>query len=173
MVLPPGKDLPMPRPKLQSLTIATARCLLTLCVFGLFIGPEVAAQRASQRAMEFAKSRNSGKISTGQAGEVPFGIRGRVRGLYPGARKPLTVRLRNPHRFPIEVRSLGVKVRRSDHAGCGHRWVRPKRAVTISVLVPPRSKAFVSYPVRMRKAAPEVCNGATWRLRFIGKGARP
>jgi len=165
----------MPRPKLQSLTIATVRCLLTMCVFGLLIGPEVAAQRGSQRVtMEHAMlSRHAGRISVGQAGEVPFGIKGRVRGLHPGARKPLTVRLRNPHRFPIEVRSLRVKVRRSDHAGCGRRWVRPKRAASVSVLVPPKSKAFVSYPVRMREAAPEACCGATWRLRFTCRGARP
>jgi len=165
----------MARPKLQSLTIATIRCILTLCVFGLFIGPEVLAQRASQAvAMKHeGQSRSSGRISVGQAGEVPFGIKGRVRGLYPGARRQLTVRFRNPHNFPIEVLSVRVKVSHSDHQGCGRRWVRPRRAVTISVLVPAKSKASASYPVRMRRAAPEACDGATWKLQFSGKGARP
>lgn len=162
----------MARPKLQSLTIATIRCLITLCVFGLLLGPEVLAH-AEHVAMERARQSRHTRISVGQAGEIPFGIKGRVRGLYPGARKPLTVRLRNPHSFPIEVLSVRVKVSRSDHQGCGRRWIRPRRAVTVSLLVPPKSKAFASYPVRMRKAAPEACKGATWKLHFSGKGARP
>jgi hypothetical protein len=32
------------RPKLQSSMMATARCLLALCVFGLLLGSEVAAR---------------------------------------------------------------------------------------------------------------------------------
>lgn len=164
----------MARSKLQSLTIATIRCLLMLCVFGLFIGPEVLAQRASQVvAMKHDGQNRRTRISVGQAGEVPFGISGRVSGLYPGARTQLTVRLRNPHNFPLKVLSVRVKVSHSDHEGCGPRWIQPQRAVTVSVLVPPKTKASASYPVRMRKAAPEACNGATWKLHFSGNGARP
>jgi hypothetical protein len=175
MVLPPGKDDPMPRPKPQSLTIATVRCLLALCVFGLFIGPEVLAQRASQRmSMDRAKhSQVTGSISGRNGVKVSFGIKGRVRGLYPGARKRLRARLNNPNNFAIRVRSLRVEVLSSNHAGCVRRAIRPKRSITLSVRVPPKGRFLVFYPVRMRRTAPEACSGATWRLRFTGRGARP
>lgn len=165
----------MERPKLQSLAMATIRCLVVLCLFGLLMGPEVLAQRESRRSSsgKLKAHAGAGKISIGQAGNIPFSIRGRVRSLYPGARGTLTLRVRNPHRFAIEVRSVRVRVRQSDHGGCGRRWVRPRRAVKTSVRVPPKSKAMVSYPVRMLKASPPACSGATWGLRFSGKGARP
>ena len=165
----------MARPKLQSLTIATIRCLLALCVFGLFIGPQVLAQRASERvAMEVAQQNGHARTITLRKGtKSSFGIKGRVRGLYPGARKPLRVRLINHHRFPIKVRSVRIRVLKGNHVGCGRRWIRPKRVINISVKVPGKSRAFASYPVRMRKAAPQACSGAKWKLRFSGTGKRP
>jgi len=45
-----------------------------------------------------------------KAGRIPFTISGGVDGLYPGAVRPLTLHVDNPHRFRIKVRSLKVRV---------------------------------------------------------------
>jgi len=84
-----------------------------------------------------------------KAGRIPYTISGGVDGLYPGAVRPLTLHVDNPHRFRIKVRSLKVRVGSSDHPGCGPEWIRPKRKVKVSILAPARSRASVGYPVRM------------------------
>lgn len=164
----------MTPPKTQSMTIAALRCIVTLCVFSLLLGPLIMAQRESKRLSDLEASRAQRKqSSTGKAGRIPFTISGGVDGLYPGAVRPLTLHVDNPHRFRIKVRSLKVRVGSSDNQGCGPEWIRPKRKVKVSVLVPPRSRASVGYPVRMLEGAPLECQGSRWTLRFMGKGSRP
>jgi len=156
----------MSRPKLQSVTMTSFRCLLALCVFGLLFGSEVAAMRGSKR-----DSKTQSRIQATAANDQrSFEIAGEIDGLYPGANVPLNVRVTNPHRNPLRVRSVDVEVRDSDRAGCGREWVRPGRDATISTLVPPRSTASVSFPVSMLDDAPEICQGATWVLAFSGTG---
>ncbi len=164
----------MTLPKTHNLTIATLRSIITLCIFCLLFGPLVMAQRESKRLSDLETSRAQRKqSSTGKAGRIPFTISGRVGGLYPGAVRPLTLHVDNPHSFRIKVRSLKVRVGSSDHPGCGPEWIRPKRKVKVSVLVPARSRASVGYPVRMLEGAPTGCNGSSWTLRFSGIGSRP
>lgn len=153
------------RPKLQSLTMATVRCLLGLCVFGLLFGSEVAAMRATKRG-----SQSPATMQTAAKGPQSFAIEGEIDGLYPGARVPLNVRVTNPHDNPLRVRSVDVEVQDSDLGACGREWVKPGRNVTISTLVPPKSTSFLSYPVWMVDSAPAVCQGATWALNFTGTG---
>ena len=155
----------MSRPKLQSLTMATLRCLLGLCVFGLLFGSEVAAMRATKQS-----SQSPTTTLTAAKGRQSFAIEGEIEGLFPGARVPLNVRVTNPHDNPLRVRSVGVEVQDSDLGGCGREWVKSERNVTISTLVPPRSTAFLSYPVGMVDGAPAICQGATWALNFTGIG---
>jgi hypothetical protein len=143
----------MSRPKLQSVTMASIRCLLALCVFGLLFGSQTAAS-----------------MQTAAKSPRPFAIEGEIDGLYPGARVPLNIRVTNPHDNPLRVQSVGVEVQDSDTNGCGREWVRPGRNVTISTLVPPRSTSSLSYPVSMVDSAPAVCQGATWALNFTGTG---
>ena len=155
----------MSRPKLQSLTMATVRCLLGLCVFGLLFGSEVAAMQATKRS-----SQSPATMQTAAKGLQSFAIEGEIEGLYPGARVPLNIRVTNPHDNPLRVRSVDVEVQDSDLSGCGRQWVKPGRNVTISTLVPPKSTSFLSYPVWMVDGAPAVCQGATWALNFTGTG---
>lgn len=143
----------MSRPKLQSSMMATTRCLLALCVFGLLLASQAAAT-----------------MPTAAKGLQPFAIEGEITNLYPGARVPLNVRVTNPHDLPLRVRSIGVEVQDSDLTGCGREWVRPGRQVNISTLVPPKSTSFLSYPVWMLDDAPVDCRGATWPLSFTGAG---
>jgi hypothetical protein len=101
----------------------------------------------------------------------PFVIAGEIDDLYPGARVPLNVRVTNPNDHRLRVRSVEVEVENSDRSGCGREWVRPGRNVSVSALVPPKSSAFLSYPVWMLDDAPASCQGATWTLNFRGTGS--
>jgi hypothetical protein len=156
----------MSRPKLQSLMVATIRCLLGLCVFGLLFGSEVAAMRATKRSSQSQAT----KQTAARQGLRPFAIEGEIEGLYPGAQVPLNIRVTNPHHDFLRVRSIDVEVQDSDLSGCRREWIRPGRNVTISTLVPPKSTSFLSYPVGMVDGAPAVCQGATWALNFSGTG---
>jgi hypothetical protein len=156
----------MLRPKLQSTMMATVRCLLALCVFGLLLGSNAMAMRASQEASRSNDSMLAGAASEGK----PFSITGDVGDLYPGARAPLNVHVTNPSNSPLTVRSIAVGVEDSDIAGCGQEWIRPGDDVRISALVPAKSTAHLSVPVRMLRNAPVVCQGATWPLNFTGAG---
>ena len=160
----------MSRPKLQSLMMATTRCLLALCVFGLLFGSEVAAMRATKQDSQTAGDmQTAGATSKGK----PFTITGDVGNLYPGMRAPLNVRITNPNNSPLTVRSIAVGVEDSNVAGCGREWVSPGDDVKISALVPPKSTAHLSFPVRMLSGAPVACQGATWTLNFTGAGTVP
>jgi hypothetical protein len=160
----------MARPMLQSTMMATARCLLALCVFGLLLGSNAAAMRATQKASRS----NSEPLATRAASKgKPFSITGNVDDLYPGARALLNVEVSNPNSSPLTVRSIDVAVEDSDVIGCGSEWITPGRDVRISALVPAKSTAHLSYPVRMLKSAPAACQGATWTLAFTGGGTVP
>jgi hypothetical protein len=160
----------MARPKLQSAMMATTRCLLALCVFGLLLGSNAAAMQATQDASRSNDSiRATGATSKGK----PFRITGDVDDLYPGARALLNVQVTNPNNSPLTVRSIDVAVEDSDVVGCGSEWISPGRDVRISALVPAKSTAHLSFPVRMLDNAPAECQGATWTLAFTGGGTVP
>ena len=159
----------MARPKLQSSMMATARCLLALCVFGLLFASNASAMQATQKT-----SRSNSMLATAAASRgKPFTITGDVGDLYPGARVPLNVQVTNPNDTPLTVRSIAVSVEDSNVIGCGREWIRPGRDVRISALVPAKSAAHLSFPVRMLGNAPVACQGAAWTLNFTGGGTVP
>jgi hypothetical protein len=126
-------------------------------------------------AMQMMATRDNvlrGELKPTATSKPQFKVRGSVGGLYPGKRKPLTLKVRNPQRYPIRVKTLTVRVGRSNKSGCKPRWIRPKRRVRVSLLVPARARAFVSYPLKMLKRAPNACQGARWKLKFKGEAVR-
>jgi len=160
----------MARPKLQSTMMATTRCLLALCVFGLLLGSNAAAMRATQKA----SPSNDSMMATGATSKgKPFSITGDVDDLYPGARALLNVQVTNPNNSPLRVSSIDVAVDDSDIVDCGSEWISPGRDVRISALVPAKATAHLSFPVRMLGNAPVACQGATWSLKFTGGGTVP
>lgn len=150
----------------------TAAVVVRAALSAFLVAGLTVPQASTFLARRAEAQRGPGSVTGGVTLETTFAVRGRVRKLYPGARKSMTVRVRNPHGYGIVVRSLGVRVRKSDHAGCGRRWVRPKRVVRLSMLVPAHGRARASFPIRMRAAAPDACQGARWRLRFTGTAVR-
>lgn len=133
------------------------------------------AALASPEAFSFAGSERDSRLEnlSGRVGSsASFRISGRLRGLYPGKRKIMTIKVKNPNRFPIVVKEMRVAVKRSTKPGCGPEWIKARKRFLISLLVPARARAFASLPVKLRAKAPGACKGARWRLRFRGGAVR-
>lgn len=129
---------------------------------------------ASPEAHRFAQAeRDRLENLSGRVGSsASFRIAGKLKGLYPGKRKIMTIKVKNPNRFPIVVKEMRVVVKRSNKPGCGPKWLKARKRFRISLLVPARARAFASLPVKMKRTAPGACQGARWRLRFRGGAVR-
>jgi hypothetical protein len=103
----------------------------------------------------------SGKARPGAVG---FRVTGSVGGMYPGARRFLNLKIRNPYKRPMRLVAVTARVRGPRRA-CT-RWnldVRPFRGR----LVIPRGRARIArLLVRMPRTAAQECNGARFPLVF-------
>ncbi|MGH7315796.1 MAG: hypothetical protein ACREJS_05995 [Candidatus Rokuibacteriota bacterium] len=144
----------------------TTSCVLALGAFAALATLDVTAHNAGAGHAVLAGTRSATR-------DAPrFSVRGKVGGLYPGARKNMKIRIANPNPYPLRLRWLRVRVRNSNVRGCARRWVRPRRELKLSFFVPPRSRARASLPVTLSRRAPSICQGATWPLRFRAEGVR-
>jgi len=97
-----------------------------------------------------------------------FALRGGVQGLYPGAHARMTVVVRNRTNEPLELHRVSTRV--ADAApGCpaGSLVVRRFRGDRI---VPARGSVRVRVRVRLRRSAPDACQGVRFPLAFVAKG---
>ena len=106
----------------------------------------------------------------GKAARSGFTIRGHVGGLYPGARKRLTIVVRNRTARPLQVRSIRTRVRAARRS-CRARNVRvsPYRG---RLLLRPHQWRRVSVRIRMLRSAPQTCQRAVFPLEFHGTATR-
>lgn len=97
-----------------------------------------------------------------------------VKGLYPGATRPLTVKVTNSYPFAIKVAPLTTRVRSTNRPGC-------TGAATNLVVVPAGSRglpigAHRSKTVLLRVSMPSTvanaCQGATFSLSFSARATR-
>ena len=147
-------------------TAVAAACLVAV----------VAVSATSFALVRHARS-TVGRRETATTGSYPalsskaFRISGHVRGLYPGRRVRMRVRVRNLTRSPILVTRVGARVRSVPHR-CSRRnlVIRVYRG---RLRVRPLAHRFVRLRVRMRMAAPNGCQGVRLPLRFWGRAVRP
>ena len=152
----------------STIRAAITRWLIAVAVLALAVSPGISQMSSSRdKVLEGLSGTRVAAKSIPQ-----FKIKGKVKGLYPGARKKLTLSVTNTQRYRIKITSLRVKVRNSNKPGCEAKWIRPKKTMRVALLVPRRAKIRVSYPVRMSKKAPNACQGARWILRFSGKAVK-
>jgi hypothetical protein len=105
-----------------------------------------------------------------------FYMRAKARGLFPGARRPLRLRIRNPNRFAIKVTKVRVRIRRD----LRHPRCYPKRYLLTTrfrkpVRVPAKDvrRTRTRLKIKMRVRAPDACQRAVFPLRLKGKAVRP
>ena len=97
-------------------------------------------------------------------------IRGHVAGLYPGARKPLSLVVHNRGSNVVHVRSITTRVRDA-RRGCKGTNVRVGR-YTGRLRIGPHAWRRVSVEIRMLRSAPDACKRAVFRLKFHGAATR-
>jgi hypothetical protein len=105
----------------------------------------------------------------GPAAQSGFRITGSADGLLPGTPGRLVMSVRNPYRWPIRVTSIRVSAH--DAGAC--------RAANLStarlrgpVLVPARGMRRVVLAISLAADAPDVCQGARFRLSFSGRAVK-
>ena len=110
-----------------------------------------------------------------RASKGGFHMRARARGLFPGARRPLRLRIHNPNRFEIKVTKVRVQIRRDlRHPGCyPRRYLRATRLLK-PVRVPAKGirRTRTRLRIKMMVSAPDACQRAVFPLRLRGKAVR-
>jgi hypothetical protein len=107
------------------------------------------------------------------SGARPFSLRATARGLFPGKKRPLRVKISNHSRFAIKVTRIRVRVKPDrTHASCPpDKYVRKTR-LTKSIRVRPRSSRRVRLAIKLLYSAPHACQGAAFPLRLQGTAVK-
>ena len=96
--------------------------------------------------------------------DVQFRVSGSISGLFPGARRFMNVKIRNPYRRAMRVVSVSADVRRARRLCTRSNVdVRPFRG---RLSIPPRRTRVVRLLVEMQPTVAEECKGARFPLRF-------
>jgi hypothetical protein len=114
--------------------------------------------------------------ATERGGTSAFHMRARAGGLYPGARRPLRLRIRNPNRFAIKVTEVRVRIRPDlRRPRCYPRRYLRATVLRKPVRVPARSirRTRTRLAIKMRRRAPDACQRAVFPLSLKGKAGRP
>ena len=102
-------------------------------------------------------------------------LSGYVQGLYPGARKAMTVRIFNRRGFRVRVTSIGA-VERRGRRGCPGRHLRvgrfPASRWDRALYVPSRRSRRAWLNVRLSPRAPDACQRTTFRMRLRARTVR-
>jgi hypothetical protein len=102
---------------------------------------------------------------------IPLTVRGHVRGLYPGAWTGMRVTVVNHNDRPIDFDRVLARVARA-RPGCGRRYL-VVRGSHRERLVPPHGRIRLRLKVRLRRTAPDACQGARFPITFTtGDAAR-
>ena len=98
-----------------------------------------------------------------------FTISGDVTGLYPGGHRPLKLLVKNDASSAIYVTDIWVESVKVNKKGCPS-WSVWSPGYDGYLRVAKRGTATVSVPVYMRRSTPSACQGATYTIRYTGRG---
>jgi hypothetical protein len=100
----------------------------------------------------------------------PSVVNGHVSGLYPGLRKQMRIVVRNPQTFTVHVTQVTARVSNASST-CRSRNVRIAR-FTGSRTIPAHGRITIYLASRMRRKAPNACQGARFPVTFTATMAR-
>ena len=105
--------------------------------------------------------------SSGPVGAATeFAMAGEVGGLYPGIETTMPVTVTNPESFPIELISVATQADDSGPACPGSLLSFGDLGPAVSIAA--GATATLPITVRLDRATPDACQGATWLLVFSG-----
>jgi hypothetical protein len=145
-----------------------------------FLAPLIALVAASAALASVTHTAHTGSdgrdVELVASGKKGFGIKGvPVRGLFPGATRPLRVKITNTYTFSIRVATPTAKVAAATtKAGCTGAAanlgvISPG---TRRLVVPAHGSKTVVLRVTMPRTVANACQGATFRLSFRVRAAR-
>jgi hypothetical protein len=125
----------------------------------------LATVAGAAHALAGAKATSPGTAAAAAVdGQSGLRVHARVRGLlYPGVRRPLVLRVSNPAGRRAVVLRARVRVRRASR-GCPRGSLRLQR-FRGKLHVRPRGRRTLRLRARMKRTAPDACQGAGYRLR--------
>ena len=97
-----------------------------------------------------------------------------VTGLYPGASKRLTLRIKNTYTYPVKITSVKTKLAvATNRAGCtGARTNLLVSRPGGAVIVKPKNTGSVIMTVVMPSTVVDACQGATFKITFTVRAVR-
>ena len=139
--------------------IATATKLAVLCL--------LAAGALAHATGSHSQPPDEGAAAAGKP--AAFHVKGHLKGIYPGQKTSMKVKVTNAGHARITLTRLKVKVR-STVAGCpssslkftpfkGHRKIRGDATIAMKLAA------------RMKATSPDACQGARYRLTFAGRAS--
>jgi hypothetical protein len=105
-------------------------------------------------------------------GPAEFTVAGGITGLFPGSGRGITLQISNPYAFAIKVTSVTAKVKSSSSPACPVSSLVFDRLVGAPVVVPARSTAGATLPVRMLPEAGNACSGLTFTLSYSAEAVQ-
>jgi hypothetical protein len=98
-------------------------------------------------------------------------VSGHVKGLYPGRERRLRVGVRNGYRSVITVKSVTATVKRAS-SGCPKGTISTTPYEGRGKIRAHRTKPL-TIRVKMRRSAPDACQGTKFKLRFKARARHP
>jgi hypothetical protein len=151
----------------RRLSASAVRFLLTVALIGGLVSPQAMSFLASSREANRETDRAvAAALSRG------FSVKGTVKGLYPGRKKTLKLRVRNLRRYKIKVKSLTIRVKKPSKPGCKRRWLKVTRGIFPKLKIGKLRHARVNVPIKLKRKANDKCQGAKWPLKYAGTAKR-
>lgn len=98
-----------------------------------------------------------------------------VTGLYPGATKSLTLRIKNTYAFPVKITAVKTKIAAATNspgcAGTRTNLLVSHKAGT-STIKPKKTTPPIVMTVVMPKTVENACQGATFKITFTARAVR-
>jgi hypothetical protein len=152
-----------------------ARITIKMATLSLMLLVAFVARPASRMQIQLPEP-SSFETRETLASTGSFHMRAKAGGLFPGARRPLRLRIRNPSRFAIKVTKVRVQIRRDlSRPRCyPRRYLRATR-LREPVRVPAESmrRTRTRLEIRMKVSAPDACQHAVFPLRIRAKAVSP
>ena len=141
----------------------TVRFLLCCALAGSLTIPQ---------AIAFMSAESRTAPASSSVTKPAFTVKGNVKGLFPGSKKPLALKLRNRSRYPIKVKLLTIRVAKPQVPGCKRSWLKVRKLVRTRIKLKRNRRASVTIGVKLAKEATDKCQRARWNLKYRGRAVR-
>lgn len=140
---------------------------LRLFFFLVLVGSLIAPQAAS-----FLATRATDPMTSPAGSRAVFKVKGTVKGLYPGLKKRLPLKLKNRAKYAIKVQTLTIKRKKTGVMKCPKRLLRVKKFVRPNMKVRPGRTGKAKAWVKLAAKAPNACKNVTFPVAYQAEAVK-